>query len=148
MDECMLSMKQVAEIPDDVANDMLQAGGEIIAEAQRRKITATLLQPSSGILAKSVTVTPKMKRRKGEERYVTVYPKGTHHTYMHKATPTSTPVQKIATNNEVFFINEYGAPLKEIAGKGIARAANEESAEAVDAAMFKVYDKFLESKGL
>ena len=138
IDELMLSMKQVAELPDDVANDMLQAGGKIVRDAQTRKVKSSL-GVRTGALAKAVTVTPKVKTRKNGERYVTVYPKGTHH-----VNPDGSKV----TNNEVFFINEYGAPKKGITAKGMARAANEESADEATAAQAEVYDKWLQSKNL
>lgn len=141
LDELMLSMKQVSELPDDIANDMLQAGGEIVKTAQERKIRAILGQ-RSGKLANSVTVTPKTKTRKGGERFVTVYPKGNHHTYNHKGT------QKTVRNADVLFVHEYGAPKRGISAKGIVRSANEESAEQATAAQAEIYDKWLQSKGL
>jgi hypothetical protein len=138
IDELMLSMKQVAELPDSVANDMLQAAGKIVRDAQTRKVKSSL-GVRTGALAKAITVTPKVKTRKGGERYVTVYPKGTHH-----INADGTKV----TNNEVFFVNEFGAPKRGIAAKGMARAANEESAEKATAAQAEVYDKWLQSKNL
>ena len=134
----MLSMKEAAELPDDVANDMLQTSGKIIRDAQARKVKTTL-GVRTGVLAKAVTVTPKLKTRRNGERYVTVYPKGTHHI---------TKDGKKVTNNEVFFVNEYGAPKRGIAAKGMARAANAESAEEATDAQFDIYDKFLKSKNL
>jgi len=139
-DELALSMKEVAELPDRIANDMLQAKGKIVADAQKKKITATILnRPSSGVLAKSVKVSRMKTRKSGDERYVTVYPQGTHHT---------TSTGKKVSNNEVFFINEFGAPKRGIAAKGIARAANEESAPQANDAEFQIYDRFLKSKNL
>jgi len=140
IDELMLSMLEVAELPDSVANKMLQAKGKIVAEAQRKKITASILdRPSSGVLAKSIKISKMKTRKGGTERYVTVYPQGTHHV---------SATGKKTTNNEVYFINEFGAPKRGIAAKGIARAANEESAPQANAAEFQIYDDFLKSKKL
>lgn len=138
LNELMLSMKEVAELSDSVADEMLQVSGKIVAAAQARKIRS-VLGTRTGALAKAITVTPKLKTRKNGERYVTVYPKGTHH-----VNPNGTKV----TNNEVFFINEYGAPKKGISAKGVARAANAESADEATAAQAEVYDKWLRSKNL
>lgn len=137
LDELMLSMKECAELPDDIANEMLQTSGEIVADSQRRKIRSAL-GTRTGVLANSVTVS-KMKTRKGNERYVTVYPQGKHHT---------TAKGKTVTNNEIVFVHEYGAPKRNIRAKGIIRAANAESAEQATAAQYKVYDKWLQSKKL
>ena len=141
LDACMLSMKEVADLPDDTANAMLQAGGEIVAAAQRRNIMSAL-QQRTGNLAKSVTVTPKMKTRNGTERFITVYPRGKHHTYNHQGT------DKIATNNEVAFVNEYGAKKRGISPTGMIRKANEESAGAAVDAQYQVYDAWLKTKGM
>lgn len=137
LDELMLSMKECADLPDDVADEMLQVSGKIVAEAQRRKIRSTL-GTRTGVLANSVTVS-KMKTRKANERYVTVYPQGKHHT---------TVKGKVVTNNEIVFVHEYGAPKRNIRAKGIIRSANEESAEQATAAQYKVYDQWLQSKDL
>ena len=139
LDEVMLSMKEMAELPDDTANDMLQTGAAMVAAAQKRNIQAALRR-RTGVLADSVTVTPKMKTRNGTERFVTIYPRGKHHTYDHNGSP------KIATNNEVAFVNEYGAPKRGINPTGMIRKANEESADAAVAAQFQVYDAWLNTK--
>lgn len=138
IDELMLSMKEVAELPDSVANDMLQAAGRIVADAQTHKVKSSL-GVRTGALSKAIKVTPKIKTRKNGERYVTVYPKGTHH--------VNADGKKV-TNNEVFFVNEYGAPNRGIAAKGMARAANAESADEATAAEAEIYDKWLKSKRL
>ena len=138
IDELALSMKEIAELPDSVANEMLQVSGKIIRDAQTRKVKA-LLGVRTGALAKAVTVTPRLKTKRDGTRYVTVYPKGTHH-----INPDGSKV----TNNEVFFINEFGAPKRHISAKGMARAANAESADKATAAQADVFDKWLQSKNL
>lgn len=134
--ELMLSMGELEMLPDSAASEMLQAGGEVVANAQRSKYRS-MLGVRTGNLADSIKVS-KMKTKNGT-RYVTVYPQGTHHTYGNG---------KIATNNDVAFIHEYGAPGRGISAKGIMRAANEESEESATAAEAQVYDNFLKSKNL
>lgn len=160
LDTLMLSMKEVSEIPEDVANEMLQAGGAIVADAQRRRIRSTLRQ-HTGNLADSIKVTPKIKVRNGGlERFVTIYPYGKHHVYTkrsevkaykrskHGRTYTVGGGQGIATNNDVAFVHEYGSKKRGISAKGIMRAANEESAAAAVEAEYRVYDNWLKSKGM
>lgn len=132
----MLSMKEAAELPDSVAEEMLQAGGKVIAETQRRHYL-TLLN-DTGTLAKSVKVT-RMKRKRDGNRFVTIYPQGTHHTYAGG---------KKATNNEVAFVHEYGAEKRGISAKQIIRTSNEESAAETTAVQYKVYDQFLNKNNL
>ena len=138
--ELMLSMKEVAELPDSVAEDMLMAGGEIVAEAQRRHYNSMLRD--TGTLAKSIKVS-KMKKKRDDARFVTVYPQGKHHTYTDKNGKTKT-----ATNNDVAFVHEFGEPKRGITAKGIMRMSNEETRDKTNAAQYEIYDRFLKSKNL
>ena len=45
LDEFMLSMQQVAELPKSVIDDMLKAGADVAAEAQRKEAAAILRGP-------------------------------------------------------------------------------------------------------
>ena len=54
---------------------------------------------------------------------------------------------KPPTNNDVGFVWEFGAPKRGIQPRQWMRTANEESADDVVAAEFKVYDDWLKSKG-
>jgi len=160
MSEVLLSMKEIAEIPDDVANEMLQAGGAVVKAAQQREIRAAL-QQRTGNLANSITVTPKVGYRDGGlTRFVTVYPYGKHHTYnkrvkvkaykrsKHGRTYTTGGGTGTATNNDVAFVHEYGSKKRGIEAKGMIRRANESSAQAATDAQYQVYDNWLKSKGL
>lgn len=55
IDGLALTVQEIAEIPEDVKRQMLTAGGEVAAEAQRRKIRALGLV-DTGKLAGSITV--------------------------------------------------------------------------------------------
>lgn len=136
LDELMLSMGELAMLPDSVASEMLQAGGKVFADTLSGKYRS-MLGVRTGKLADSIKVS-KMKTKEGT-RYVTVSPQGTHHTYGNG---------KIATNAEVAFVHEYGAKSRNIAAKGIMRAAKEESEESATAAEAQVYDNYLKSKNL
>lgn len=152
----MLGMKEIAEIPWEVQNDMLQAGGAVIAETMKREYK-TVLKVRSGNLSDSISVTPKMEES-GDTNYVTVYPYGTHHTYSgrvktktYKNSKSGRQYKtgggnKVATNNEVAFIHEFGTKGRNIAAKHIMQNATDKSRNAAVEAMSKVYDEWLKSK--
>ncbi len=139
IDELMLSMQQVAELPDEVADDMLQAGAKIVAQAQKNRYRTQLFD--TGTLANSIKVS-RMKTKRDGSRFLAVYPLGTHSTYTHKGKTIK------VRNAEVAFVHEYGAPKRGIAAKGIMRAANEESAPSAVAAEAAVYDAWLTKNNL
>ena len=135
----LLSMAEIANIPDDAAEEMLQAGGDVLADAQKRKYLATLKQ-HTGNLANSLKLS-KMTRRQDGSRGITVYPRGKHHSYKHGDGFAD------ASNTEVAFVQEYGSKKRGISAKGIIAAANAESGDAVQAAEMEIYDKWLKTKG-
>ena len=142
LDELMLSMKEAAELPDDVAEEMLQAAAGPVARTQKRNYqTAFSNHPDfeTGKVARSIKISRMKRKRSGDERYVTIYPQGTHHTYANG---------KKATNAEVAFVHEYGADKKGIAAKQIMRKSVEQSADEAIAAEFDVYDRFLSQHNL
>lgn len=160
IDGLALSLEEFAELPDEVVEDILMAGGEVVAEAQRRSIQALNLVESRKLM-KSIRVFSKVKTVDGiRKRLVQVYPYGKHHEYTRKVrtkvyknskhgrTYTVGGDQKEVTNNEVGFVHEFGAPKRKIPAKQWMRRANESSAEAMTAAEFQVYDRWLKSKGL
>lgn len=155
-----LSMREFAEIPDDVIEEMLEAGGYVVKTAQRRKILALGLV-DSGKLRDSIKVVKKAGSvSNGWKRFVLVYPAGTHGSYRRRSvtkaykrsrsgrTYTVGGDIRKTTNSEVGFIQEFGAPKKGIKPKQWMKLANEESADAMVEAEFAVYDKWLKSKDL
>lgn len=77
IDGLALTVQEIAEIPEDVKRQMLTAGGEVAAEAQRRKIRALGLV-DTGKLAGSITVKQKLyvDSRKNNAPAVLVLPSG------------------------------------------------------------------------
>lgn len=159
----LLSLKEIEEIPDDVAYEILEAGGEVLAAAQKKSVIALGLVDSHK-LADSIQV---MKRRtafprkhKGNERYTIVHPEGKHHTYRsrvktkvykrskHGRTYTVGGRVVEVTNSEVGFIHEFGAPNKHIPASQWMSRANEACAEETVEAELAVYDRWLKSKDL
>lgn len=159
----MLSFQEIESIPDDVAFDILEAGGEVLAKAQKQSIVALGLVDSRK-LADSIRV---MKRRSafaykhnGNDRYVIVHPEGRHHTFRSRIKTKAYKRSKSGrtyttgcrlmevTNSEVGFIHEFGAPQKGIPASQWMTKANEACAEETVAAEFAVYDRWLKSKDL
>lgn len=149
LDEFLKDLGEIAEIPDGVAEEMLQAEAEIAVEAQKQSAVEHGLV-DSGQLVESIRADKKM-RTKGTARYVDVYPKGNRKkrtryrtTRADKAARKSRPVR----NAEVAFIHEYGAPKKHITAKKWIKKANDRAADRAVGAAAEVHDKYLKSKNL
>lgn len=155
-----LSMEQFAAIPDDVVEEMLEAAGRVVVQAQRSEISARGLV-KSGRLAGSIEAISKAGSARNDfKRYVLVYPTGRHHTYQsrvvtkqyarskHGRTYTKGGGAKVVTNSEVGFVQAYGAPKKGIRATDWMNKANEKAAPAVEAAELTVYDRWLKSLNL
>lgn len=132
----------LANLPDVVIEDMLNAGADVVVEAQRSEIQRQWNGPYSiGVSAKTVKKDRKIRVSRtyygSLEHYINVYPQGTRKRG-----------GKSVRNAEIAFINEYGAPGRHIAARpaiGTANAKTEK--EAVDAGE-RVYHAYLDSKNL
>lgn len=158
LDDFMLDMKQIAEIPDEVQDEMLQAQAEVAMEAQRteaeklgmydgysgtdgnyrwtsetNKLPGQVRSYSTGALAKSLRIS-KPFVRKGTRR-IKVYFAGSR---VRGKTRTS--------NSEIAFLNEYGT--RNINARHFIWVANEKCAEETTKAAADVYDRWLKSKDL
>lgn len=157
IDDLMLSLSDIAELPDAVADEMLEAEAQIVAEATReeaaklgmyegydthnneRHTSLTNQLPgqvrsySTGELAKSVKV-GKMKIVKGV-RQKSIYFAGSR-----KRGKT------VTRNAEIAFLNEFGT--RTINQRNFVLLANQKAGGRAEKAAEKVYDKFLRSKGL
>jgi len=131
----------LAELPDDVAHNILDAGADILAQAQREEIQRQWNGPYSiGISAKSIVKDRKIRTTKYlgiTARYINIYPQGTRKRG-----------KKQVRNAEIAFINEYGAPGQGIAARPAINTANKKKEqEAVEAAE-RAYHAYLDSKNL
>ena len=132
LDSLMDDLLTVAEIPDDVAEEMLDAEAAIVEEAQ----VYTGMKMGvyrSGETLRSITH-GKMKRGKDGQRSKYVYPRGIN--------------EKGERNATVAYINEFGAPQRGIQARPFIQTANELSADEAVKAAEDVYDKYLKSKNL
>lgn len=146
LDELRLSIRQVAELPDEVVDEMLNAAADITVEAQRAeagKLGKSYRNPgqtkdySTGQTRDSIQK-GRVKLDKDGYRVLYITPTGSR--TRGKKNP------KKIRNAEIAFLNEYGT--RTINARGFIRKANELSAAEATAAQAAVYDRFLKSKNL
>lgn len=131
----------LASLPDDVIDDMLNAGADVIVEAQRGEIQRQWNGPySMKISAKSIKKDKKISTTKYvgiTGRHINIYPQG-------ERKRNGKPIR----NAEIAFINEYGAPARGIAARpALGDAVVKKEQEAVEAGE-RVYHAYLDSKNL
>lgn len=132
LDDLMLSLQEIAAIPDDVAREMLDAEAQVVEEAQLAE------GMSMGVYRTGQTLASirRGRMKKGRDGVRTVY-----------VTPTGTN-DKGERNAAVAFINEYGVPRRKIPPRPFIATANEKAADPAVAEAEKIYDEFLKSKNL
>lgn len=132
LDGLMLDLAEAAELPDAVAEEMLLAEAEIVAEAQ------VCTGMKMGVHRTGVTLSSighgKMKRTKDGGRVMYVNPRGRN--------------ENGDDNALIAFLNEYGVSSRGIAARPFIRTANEAAAEEAADAAAKIYDNYLKSKNL
>ena len=132
LDELILSMQEIAQIPDDVVDDILNAQADVTVEAQKAA-GRQLGVEDTGITLQKLKK-GRIKLRKGQ-RVLYITPTGSR-----KRGKTRT------RNAEIAFINEFGKKGQK--ARPFIKLGNEKSAEAATAAGFRVYDRWLKSKNL
>ena len=133
LDELALSLREIAEIPEDIQDEMLRSQGDIVAQAQRESAQRYGIQ-RTGTLIRSIKP-GKVKLDKHGNRVLYV-------------TPVGSRVRggKKTTNTEIAFLNEYGTRGQR--ARPFMRDANERSAEAATQAAADIYYRWQESRGL
>lgn len=133
LDELSLSLQEIAEIPEDIQDEMLQAQGDIVAQAQRESAQRYGIQ-RTGTLIRSIKP-DRVKRDKHGNRVLYV-------------TPVGSRVRggKKTTNAEIAFLNEYGTRRQR--ARPFMRDANERSAEEATQVAADIYYRWQESRGL
>lgn len=139
LDDLLLSFRELAQIPDEVVDDMLNAQADIAAAAQQEEAKKMLVGDYvTGTTALSIKK-GKIKLKNGQ-RVLYVTPTGTRKRGKRKISKTR--------NAEIAFINEYGDPGRRIPARPFIRTANERTAAQQEKAALKAYDDYLKSKGL
>ena len=136
IDTLSLDLSELAYLPDRVVADMLQAEADVILSAQRSEIESQWKGPYSlGISAKSIR---KGSVKKGKDGYsISIYPQGSRKRG-----------KKTVRNAEIAFINEYGAPKRNIRARPALKSAIARKEDEAAAAGEKVYQAYLDSKNL
>lgn len=132
LDSLELSMKEIAEIPDDIKDEMLQAQAAVVVPAMRARAQAYGLK-DTGLMIDSIKPGKPKKTKTGRALYV--MPQGKRRRG-----------QKDTRNTEIAFIGEYGT--KKIKARPFMREAVEATAEQAEQAALQVYDRWLKSKNL
>ena len=130
LDDLMLSLQDVADLPETVQDAMLDAQADVVLQAQQSAAQAIA---HTGQTARSLRKS-KPRTRKGV-RSISITFAGSR-----KRGDTTT------RNAEIAFVNEYGK--KGVPARNFIRKANEQSAAASTQAAASVYDQYLQSKGL
>lgn len=130
LDDLMLSLQDVADLPETVQDAMLDAQANVVLQAQQSAAQAIA---DTGQTARSLRKS-KPRTRKGV-RSISITFAGSR-----KRGDTTT------RNAEIAFVNEYGK--KGVPARNFIRKANEQSAAASTQAAASVYDQYLQSKGL
>lgn len=133
LDELMLSLQEIAEIPEDVQDEMLNAQGDVVAREQQESARRYGIQ-RTGLTIRSIRK-GKVKLDKHGNRVLYVTPVGSR-----------IRGKKKTSNAEIAFLNEYGT--KKQKARPFMRDANERSAEAATKAAAEIYHRWQESRGL
>ena len=131
LDEFALSMQEIEEIPEEVKGEMLSAGADVAISAMKQNIAALGVVDSHQLMN---SLTKKKKKGKNGDLYYVVAPQGKR--------------SDGERNGTVGYVNEFGAPHRGIRPRPWMQTALYESADAIVAAEFAVYDKWLKSKNL
>jgi HK97 gp10 family phage protein len=133
LDEFMLSLQEIAEIPDEVVDEMLNAQADVVVAAQRRQGKAMGVH-RTGLTVKSIKK-GRVKVTRDGRRVIYVSPMGTRKRG-----------DKQVRNAEIGFVTEFGTRSQK--AKPFIKTANEKSAAETTAAAAAVHHRWLESKGL
>ncbi len=156
LEECELFLDELANIPEDVIYDMLEAEAEIVVEAQKKELDTLGLVSAAATMRDSIKA-DKKRRNQGQVRYINVYPHGVHHLYRARVTTKKYKRSKSgrtytygggvkkSNNAEVAFIHEFGAPSRNIPAKQWMRKANEKAAPAASEVAAKVLHNWQDS---
>ena len=133
LDGLILDMQAVAELPDEVQDEMLNAQADIVVAAQKRAGQAMGVE-DTGLTLRSIKK-GKVKRSKEGYRVLYITPAGSRKRG-----------KKRVRNAEIAFINEYGD--RDQKARPFIRTGNESSAAQATEAAMNIYDRWLKSKNL
>ena len=145
LDELMLSLEEIAAIPEEVQDEILNAQADVTLAAQRDTVRAYGIYDEENHgrhVADSLKKSKVKIRRKDKVRVIYITPTGTRRRGGKRR--WSAPIT--TRNAEILFINEYGKKGQK--ARPAIRDANEKSANRATEAALEVYDRWLKSKDL
>ena len=74
LDDLMLSLQEIAAIPEEVQDEMLRAGADVVAQAQREKVKAYGIYDGSSPRHVADTIKPGRVKLKKGQRVIYVTP--------------------------------------------------------------------------
>lgn len=139
LDELNLSLKDVADMPEETAYSILEAGAAALIPRWKEALST---MKRTGQLIESI----KAARKKGETPIVAITPKGKRKSAYTGQRKTHRGGTYQGTNAEVAYILEYGTPR--IKATHWMETTNEEAGDEVVAAEAAVWDEYLKSLNL
>lgn len=134
--DLMDAFEDLERLPEEVPLGMLDAEAEVLYNAQKQKAETMIRGPySAGRVTNAIKKGPPKKSKDGYIQHITF-----EGIVVDKYHPNGTRAAEIA------FVNEFGKPGQP--ARPFIKTANEESGDEAVEAGAKVYDKYLESKGL
>lgn len=152
--ELQLSLEEVADMPEEIKDKMLEAGAAVGVKALKQSISSLGIVDTEQ-LYNSIKPT-KPKTDKDGNRVLYVYPQGTRKKIsagirLRRVTISGgrrTSSSKKTRNADVGFVLEFGAPKRGIRARHWMRSAIESFADEATQKQRAVYDEWLNSKGL
>ena len=145
LDELMLSLSEIAEIPEEVQDEILNAQADVTLEAQKNTVRAYGIydEENTGThVAESLKKCKVKLRKKDGTRVIYITPAGSRKRGGKRRWSKVTTTR----NAEILFVNEYGKKGQK--ARPAIRDANEKSAGKATQAAMEVYDRWLKSKDL
>ena len=138
LDELMLSLEEIAAIPEEVQDEILNAQADITLKAQQESILTHGIYDRDNKgrhVVDSLKKSRPKRRKKDGVRVVNITPSGSRRRG-----------NTVTRNAEILFVNEYGR--KDQKARPAIREANEKSADRSTQAALEIYDRWLRSKEL
>lgn len=132
LDALRLDMEKIAEIPDSVLSEMLDAQADVVIPAQKDVLRAY------GVIDTGTTIdsiTKGKQKKLSDGREISIYSAGTR-----------TRGKSTTSNTEVLYVNEYGKRGQP--ARPAIRDANAKAEPKAEQAAFRVYDEWLKSNNI
>lgn len=138
LSDLILGFRELAELPGEVIDEMLNAEADVVVEAQKRTARSMLTgQYNAGVVSGAVAKNKRVQLARGGGKVLFINFPGKVYG---KGRPKGG--NRIA---EIAFVNEFGKENQP--ARPFIRAANEQSADEAAKKARDVYDNFLTSKG-